>query len=338
MRASALPFDQPRDAALPTPLYPKFTLADGERGGHLDPRTDAAAPVCHMLSVDDLKKIPGFEQLVSEAKEEHGSGSYHLKTYDKKLPGKAATICVNGPAQVKYDSGAANKKLYCNEVVADAKGELTGTNGTVALMVLQGVQVTAQLTISNAASFGLSNMYQTQVAFPGVADLFDFFTTSVSITNTQTQSFTTTYTDQTTLSLTMSSVEGKTCYAKEVVEQCTIPGTGRIELLVEGDALFEYNSPTGEKDDKKAGKHYKWSQTIDNLPKQDRSGYIEFRVSLQVTTHGKFKGHKHIGAEPVLHMGSKLSPRYFKHVSSSISVALFLFNNQAQTGQHQRSS
>ncbi|KAJ3795474.1 hypothetical protein GGU11DRAFT_838293 [Lentinula aff. detonsa] len=290
MTVSALPFEQPRDAALPSPLYPKFPLADGERGGHFDPRGDPAAPICHILSEDDLKKLPGYEQLVKDAKEEHGSGGYHLKTYDKDLPGKAATICVNGPAQVTYDSGTANKKLYCNEVVADAKGELTGTNGTVALMVLQGVQTTAQLTISSAASIGLSNMYQTQVAFPGVADLFDFFTTSVSITNTQTQSFTTTYTDQTTLSLTMSSVEGKTCHAKEVVEQCTIPGTGRVELIVKGDALFEYESPTGEKDDKKAGKHYKWAVAIDKLPPQARTGYIEFRVGLEVTTRGKFKG------------------------------------------------
>ncbi|KAJ3855785.1 hypothetical protein EV368DRAFT_79333 [Lentinula lateritia] len=285
MRVSAMPFVQQQN--LPDILHPSPHLKFFP-GKNLIERRDAASN-CQNLSVNDLKQLPGFNNLVQKAKDKHGNGKYTIKTNDDHFPGNPALICVHGPAEVTYNSGT-NKSPYCQPTTADAQGTLTGTNGTVAVTVLQGVQTTAQYTISSAASIGLSDMFQTQVGFPAITDLFDFFTTSVTITNTQTQSFMTQHTAQTTLTLTMASVEGDKCEAKEVVQQCTIPSTGKIQLVAQGTAWWEYESRTGDNDNKNAGKHYAWMLDINELPIHERSAHINFVGNMQVVTKGNYNG------------------------------------------------
>ncbi|KAJ3862304.1 hypothetical protein EV359DRAFT_83459 [Lentinula novae-zelandiae] len=289
MRVSAMPLIQQQnspDVLHPHPSpHPKFFS-----GKTLIERRDAGSN-CQNLSVNDLKQLPGFNKLVQKAKHKHGKGKYTIKTNDEHFPGHSALICVNEPAKVTYNAGTT-KSHYCQPTTADTQGTLTGTNGTVAVTVLQGVQTTAQYTISSAASIGLSDMFQTQVGFPAITDLFDFFTASVTITNTQTQSFMTQHTAQTTLTVTMASVEGDKCEAKEVVQQCTIPSTGIIQLVAQGTAWWEYESRTGDNDNKDAGKHYAWMLDINELSIPDRSGYIKFEGNMEVVTKGNYNGRK----------------------------------------------
>ncbi|KAJ3792743.1 hypothetical protein GGU11DRAFT_760514 [Lentinula aff. detonsa] len=245
------------------------------------------APICRNLTKDEFNDLPGANKLKELATNTWGKGS-KLNFNDKDEPGYPAQICAQQQVTIKY-SGSPE----CHTTNATTQGELSGTTGTVAIAVAQGSTLTAQFTVSSAASISLSDTYMASVSFPAIVDVMDASTVNVAITNTQTESFMTQHNDMTTMTLTMSATEGKTCTAIESVKSCTLQGVGELRLEAVGWAGFYYGDPVGDKTDKDKNKekHYKWFLKIeDHLTLEERSSVVTFNGPITTNTHGGYKG------------------------------------------------
>ncbi|KAJ4468854.1 hypothetical protein J3R30DRAFT_1616142 [Lentinula aciculospora] len=107
---------------------------------------------------------------------------------------------------------------------------------------------------------------------------------STEVTNSQTQSFTPSYNDVSTVTLTMKAPQGKTCNAITSVKSCTLQATGKIRYLASGYIWFNYNSATKG--------HYKWAAQIEAIltNEDDRSSYADFEGSVDADTTASYRG------------------------------------------------
>ncbi|KAJ3711340.1 hypothetical protein FB446DRAFT_749151 [Lentinula raphanica] len=299
---SALPFVQIRDTTAPNTLDLQNPY---EQGDHLDSRLFPAGPilqpraevntnnatVCHRLSVDDLKQLPGYERLHKRVQEHYGHGHFNIKTYDEDYPDRAASLCINGPATVQYqDTEGPLKAKYCNQLNNTSTGKLTGTNGTAAVGNTAGNTGTVTTTVVKTTGWGLNLMFQPTSMFPTVIDMFNYFSFAISFTNTEGKTTISSFSTTTTVTVTMTSVEGETCHVENTLSVCNIPGTAKVKITAQGYVWYEFEDKTGDNFNHKAGKHYKWSVPLDYLTEEERSGDVELDMNLAINSRGHFKG------------------------------------------------
>ncbi|KAJ4485285.1 hypothetical protein J3R30DRAFT_1337027 [Lentinula aciculospora] len=208
--------------------------------------TRRVATSCQRLTVDQVKKrelynyfvrlsfrtltlsVPGWEELEKKAKQRWGKW-HEIKTDDPDLASREwAQVCAQ-PATMSFTGSP-----QCSPENVTVAGELDGTTGTVATAIAIGNTRVLQVTVSSASSIFSSGTLMTSISAPGIIDGISSATFSLDITNSETSSASRTYSDMTTMTLTMSSAEGKTCNVMATVKSCTVRGTGEVKLVATG--------------------------------------------------------------------------------------------------------
>ncbi|KIK61256.1 hypothetical protein GYMLUDRAFT_73603 [Collybiopsis luxurians FD-317 M1] len=242
---------------------------------------------CVKLSSDDVKKIPGWKKLEGIANDRWGNHKRNIVTNDQHpdTVSKGATLCIASESiKIRFTG-----QPTCQSNKVSAGGGLKGTNGTLSLAVAQGFTASSQYTISQAATIGVSQTFLGTLDFPEVAGVSEAITMSASITNTLTKSFTAQYSELNTVTLLMTSPDGKSCDAGTNVTHCTLQGEGEMHLLATGYVWFEYEDKQKEKG--KGEKHFKWNLELDKeLTVAERTSIAKFKGSVVASTHATYKG------------------------------------------------
>jgi hypothetical protein len=280
---SAIPFPRPRGA--------KAQVVDVRRSSPLHSRSLSRrnnGTTCVKLTAKDLKSLPGYSKLTQKADAQWGTGKRKIVVNDSKYPDQSAFVCIKpGSATLHLDESQP-----CTTTNDTIGGGMKGTNGTISLAEAEGFTATGQLFVSGAATIGTSGTFSTNIDFPQVAGVNEAFTSTVSITNTVSESFTAQYSTLVTLTILMTNSDGKSCNATTEVNQCITTAQGKVELEAQGTVWFEYDSKTKEKNNTAAGEHYKWSLDLETeLAEADRSSYISFKSeNFRAETHAIYNG------------------------------------------------
>ncbi|KAF5343876.1 hypothetical protein D9757_014102 [Collybiopsis confluens] len=263
-------------------------------------RRDTTGQNCAMLSAADVQKIPGWAKLEKIANEKWGNHKRKIVTNEQH------TDTTQYPATICIASEAIKPTCQSNKI--SAIGGVSGTNGTLSLAITQGFTASSQFTISQSAAIGLSQTFSASLDFPQVSGATEGVTVSASITNTLTKSFTAQYNEITTVTLLMTSPNGKSCDAGTNVTHCTIQGEGEMNLVAGGYVWFEYEDKQAEKG--KKDKHYKCNLSLlgnlhlnDVLTVAERTSVATFEGSIVATTHAAYKGQTRIGRFDSLYHG-----------------------------------
>ncbi|KIY73116.1 hypothetical protein CYLTODRAFT_449321 [Cylindrobasidium torrendii FP15055 ss-10] len=292
--ASALPFDQltkilPRDVAHigldeDAGEYVAYNI-NGEVTGRYPVTTSVQsitkrAATCGDLSADEAQKMPGWATLNNYANDNWGTGSRNIVTNPTEYLDSPAQVCVSDEVVELDFSGDP----VCQTHTTSTEGKLVGTSGTVAIGVTQGFTTSTSYTVSQASTLGLSTTLSVAVKIPAVADVTGSYTISTSVTNTLSSAFSVAYNDASTVQLTMTAPEGKTCTATAETKTCNLDAKGTIRYLATGWVWFNYNSRTNG--------HFKWAANIDSIltNQDDRSTFAEFSGAMVADTHTAYEG------------------------------------------------
>jgi len=296
LEVSALPFSQvaallPRDIthiALDerTNEYIAF-----KRDGTLHARYPAGQPevhalqlrdttgTCTNLSTTEAQTLPGWNQIVQYAKTNWGSGSYNLATNPPDYPTYPALVCINGQTQLSFTGTP-----QCQNTTNAVSGGVKGTNGSVQMTETTGFTATSTFTVESASTLGISSTLEATVGVPDIDEVKASFTMSAEITNTNTQSYSPSYSSTQSTSVTFDSNDGQTCNVSQGMQTCTLQATGKIQYLASGFVWFNYNSQTNG--------HYKWAASIDTVLTNtaDRSSYATIQGSVESKTLSEYGG------------------------------------------------
>ncbi|KAF8903576.1 hypothetical protein CPB85DRAFT_1226443 [Mucidula mucida] len=238
------------------------------------------ASQCGDLSVDDAKKLPGWDAIEQYANDNWGDGSRKLETNPEDYLSQPAQFCVTDEVvELSFEGDPV-----CQTHTTSTEGKLVGTEGQVSIAVAQGFNTDTSYTVSQASTIGVSSTLGVQIGIPEVADVTESVTVSTEVTNELSSTLDVSYNDVSTVTITMTAPEGQTCTAEATVKTCNMQATGNIRYLATGWVWFNY-------DDKTEG-HYKWAAHIDSiLTKQDdRSTWAEFKGSMSSDTHAAYEG------------------------------------------------
>ncbi|KIK52497.1 hypothetical protein GYMLUDRAFT_251200 [Collybiopsis luxurians FD-317 M1] len=280
---SAIPFPVPVE---PPSRLPSVPHLHARHVVHYQ-RSDANAASCVNLTVEDVKRLPGWSKLEATANERWGKGDRNVVTNDERENEFPAQVCIASEhIKVRFTGQPS-----CQTNQMPAGGNLTNTNGTLWLSTTQGSTASLQATISQSATIGVNKLFMATLDFPEVASGNEAFTTDTSITNSLTKSFTSTYNEMATVTLMMSVFDGKKCDAKTTVKHCTLQGTGEMRLIANGYVLFEYEDKVAEKGGDKKDKHFKWPLKLEDvLTEDERSSSATFQGSFVSTTRATYNG------------------------------------------------
>ncbi|KIY69241.1 hypothetical protein CYLTODRAFT_373153 [Cylindrobasidium torrendii FP15055 ss-10] len=292
--ATAMPFDQvtkvlPRDVA-----HIGLDEVAGEyvayrRDGSLYGRFPAdanTAPVvkrdatCGDLSIEQAESIPGWDAINQYADDNWGTGSRKTVTNPSEYLDQPAQVCVTDEVvELSFEGDPV-----CQTHKTTTEGSLVGTSGTVAIGVSQGFNTDTSYTVSQASTLGLSSTLEVKVGIPEVADVTSSLTVSTSVTDTLSSTFDVSYNDVSTVTITMTAPEGKTCSAVAETKTCNMQAKGSIRYLATGWIWFNYDSKTQG--------HYKWAANIDNIltNQDDRSSFADFHGAMSSDTHTAYQG------------------------------------------------
>ncbi|KAK7032045.1 hypothetical protein VNI00_013413 [Paramarasmius palmivorus] len=238
-------------------------------------RRQAVGSTCVELSLDEIKRLPGWSRIVDYADDKWGKGGRNIVANPKEYPDRPANLCVSSDVVGLKVAG----EPVCLTQETITKGHLTGTSGDVAIRVAQGFTSQSSFTVTRAATVGLSSTVGVTVGIEEIADVTTSFTASTEVKNENTRSFQTTADNKHEFDLTIRAPEGKTCDAVINVKSCQLQANGRLRYTAEGWVWFNYKSQVNG--------HYKWAANIARAVKSidDRSSFLEFRGSVQVNTY-----------------------------------------------------
>ncbi|KAF8888011.1 hypothetical protein BD779DRAFT_1672425 [Infundibulicybe gibba] len=223
---------------------------------------------CDQLSVDDAKRMKGWDKIVTHANKRWGNGKRRIVTNLKGDPNRTATICPN-EVDIKFGDGSRCEL----DGQYDSPGEPVGTNGTTRVTGWQGYQVFTQLKVTRALSFGSKTRVSTAFRISKIFDYEGSVTTAMNITNAVGSEFKTTFYAMTNQEKRAVAKEGETCYGTMDAKDCDGVGKGRLRYTASGWVWFIYEAPTGPEEDKKKN----WAVNIDKLLSVDeRSSDLEF--------------------------------------------------------------
>ncbi|KAF5384555.1 hypothetical protein D9757_006493 [Collybiopsis confluens] len=300
-------------------------------------RRDTTGQNCAMLSAADVQKIPGWAKLEKIANEKWGNHKRKIVTNEQHTDTTQypATICIASEAiKVRYTG-----QPTCQSNKISAIGGVSGTNGTLSLAITQGFTASSQFTISQSAAIGLSQTFSASLDFPQVSGATEGVTVSASITNTLTKSFTAQYNEITTVTLLMTSPNGKSCDAGTNVTHCTIQGEGEINLVAGGYVWFEYEDKQAEKG--KKDKHYKCNLSLlgnlhlnDVLTVAERTSVATFEGSINscntpqciIKFSNLFVVSQELGLDALTPWVSHVTNFHGFHLDDEMTWSLFLFS------------
>ncbi|KAH7873704.1 uncharacterized protein C8R40DRAFT_1070898 [Lentinula edodes] len=181
--------------------------------------------------------MPDWDKIAKYAKEQWGNGKHKVVTNDKHFPQYPALLCAPSTETVAVTYTGQPQCMTNN---ASSQGVLSGTSGTVSISVGQGYTVSSSFVLSSTTSAELFGSFTTMTTFPDITTVMQGFTTSATISNTQSDSLTETYNTMQTSTLVMVSQTGQECVATLVDRTCVLTGTGVLKLVGTGYVAFEY--------------------------------------------------------------------------------------------------
>ncbi|KAK0434201.1 hypothetical protein EV421DRAFT_1909514 [Armillaria borealis] len=155
------------------------------------------------------------------------------------------SAAVDSPAQVCITDNAKSR-LQCNKT---------------------SIPTLRTLSAAYASTIGVSSTLSVDIGIPEIADVtVEFFDVS--------------YSDVSTVTLTINAPDGKTCTATTSTQTCNIETTGCY--LASGWMWFYYNS--------RVQGHYDWAVGVEAIftNRDDRSIFAEFKGSMVANTHTSY--------------------------------------------------
>ncbi|TRM68925.1 hypothetical protein BD626DRAFT_446511 [Schizophyllum amplum] len=272
--ASRLAFDQ----------LSRRVLAYDARGTYLGVVERDAAPerrdggACSALSADDAKKLPGWDTLEQQAKDNWGDGSWKIVTNDEDFPEQPAQVCAEDAGDITIDGDPE-----CTTQTQTLDTDISGTNGTATVSQTTGTKYTSQQTVSQESAISVGETVDVKIGIPEVADVTSSTSLSTMITNTLSNSESSESNQQTTQTVAIAVPKDGKCGVKFDVKTCTTKGSGQVPFVAQGWVWFEYDDKTKD--------HYKWALKIEEIlsNKDDRSTYLKFDSVVDTTTNGEYK-------------------------------------------------
>ncbi|TFL03435.1 hypothetical protein BDV98DRAFT_504512 [Pterulicium gracile] len=254
--------------------------ADGTVAGVLPPANQLQARQgngCKLISVDEAKSLDGWEDIENYAHENWGDGSYNL---GNEFEGRSALVCVDGEPQPL----SADANPSCSSKESETGGKLVGTDGWVDISYTQGYSTTGTWTVTESTMLGSSLTASVGFSIPDVLELGVETTITTEVTNTATESFSTTNESKDTQSVRLNAPEGKTCKLRFTSKNCSVQGSGKVKYIASGWMWFNY-------DDKTEG-HYRWAVNIENVVPDvnRRSSEASVRGQISGTATSEYEG------------------------------------------------
>ncbi|GAW08860.1 hypothetical protein LENED_010963 [Lentinula edodes] len=227
------------------------------------------------------KLLPDWDKIAKYAKEQWGNGKHKVVTNDKHFPQYPALLCAPSTETVAVTYTGQPQCMTNN---ASSQGVLSGTSGSVSISVGQGYTVSSSFVLSSTTSAELFGSFTTMTTFPDITTVMQGFTTSATISNTQSDSLTETYNTMQTSTLVMVSQTGQECVATLVDRTCILTGTGVLKLVGTGFVAFEYT--------KKVKGHYIHFVHIDELLRDpaSRTVKVTFEGPIRAKSSAAYEG------------------------------------------------
>ncbi|KAK0433152.1 hypothetical protein EV421DRAFT_1442929 [Armillaria borealis] len=239
-----------------------------------------AASQCAPLSLDEAKTLPGWNAILDYANTQWGTGSRNIYTNPAAYVDSPAQVCITDDVVELSYSG----NPVCETHNTSTAGSLVGTDGQVQIAVQQGFNTDTSYTVSSASTIGVSSTLSAQIGIPEIADVTAELSVSTDVTDESSSTFDVSYSDVSTVTLTINAPDGKTCTATTSTQTCNIEATGNIRYLASGWIWFYYDSKTQG--------HYEWAASVEAVltNQDDRSSFAEFKGSMVANTHTSYAG------------------------------------------------
>ncbi|TFL03525.1 hypothetical protein BDV98DRAFT_654871 [Pterulicium gracile] len=252
--------------------------ADGTVAGILPPANQLQARQgsgCKLISVDEAKSLDGWEDIENYAHDNWGKGSYKL---NNQFEGRSALVCVDGEPQPL----SADANPSCSSKESRTGGKLVGTDGWVDIPHTQGYSTTGTWTVVTQSTMLGSSLTASASHMSGLVGVE--MTVTTEVTNTATESFSSTNESKDTQSVRMNAQEGKTCKLRFISKNCSVQGSGKVKYIASGWMWFNY-------EDKTEG-HYRWAVNIENVVKDvnRRSSEASVRGQISGTATSSYEG------------------------------------------------
>ncbi|KAE9387762.1 hypothetical protein BT96DRAFT_927439 [Gymnopus androsaceus JB14] len=248
------------------------------------PSVCTSALICKQLSVENVKKLPGWATFEKDADANTGTKHLTIRTNDGAEPNSPAFYYV--PNKTIKMQKAGNPE--CVTSTQTTSGEMSGTSGSVTLTIASGYSYAVTATVMETSTVGLTDTMTLSLGFEGVVDGGNIASATVSLADAMTKSDTKTINQLTTSAVRENSPEGDKCTVEQSVETCTYATTGKVQFISGGDVWFDYTGPVKNKADPKGGKHRKWAYPLSKLSEAERSTYMTISGSLSVKSQGKY--------------------------------------------------
>jgi hypothetical protein len=186
-------------------------------------------------------------------------------------------VCITNPVKL-----STNGTPKCQNNTANVNGKMSGTDGSVQVAQTTGFTATSTFTVESSSTIGTESTLSATIGIPDEAGVTASFTMSTEVTNTNTKSFSPSYNNAQTITVTYNSKDGKKCVVNQTTQTCTLQATGKVQYLASGWVWFNYNDQTKG--------HYKWAASIEGVLTNpaDRSSYATIGGSIESKTHSQY--------------------------------------------------
>jgi len=244
------------------------------------------ASSCTTLTLDQVKSLPGWAKIQQYAKDTYGDGGVNIVVNPPEYPQSGATVCLqDGTIPIKLQGTPS-----CVSNTGQIGGTISGTTGSIALSYQQGFSNTATWTVTQESSLAVGVELSATLGIPEVSSVTESVTTTATITNSLSKSFSTTVNNQQTQSMNVNTVDGKHCVGSMTTSTCNVQGTGEASYVASGTVWFNYDDARVAKNAPNGGKHYKYAVDIASVLTNinDRSSSMSFSGAMQITSKTNF--------------------------------------------------
>ncbi|KAJ7789993.1 hypothetical protein B0H13DRAFT_2394701 [Mycena leptocephala] len=229
----------------------------------------------------ELKSLPAWGAMQTDARNNWGSGSYHLYFGDDGNHGgkTVAWMCIGDDIVTVEATGDAR----CNTNTLQTSGTLVGTSGSVSITVTSGFTSGSTCTVTKQSTLGISYTATIIVGLPDVLGGSGSWTASAEFTNSVSKSFSTEITNEVQETIQMDAPAGSTCSLDYESKTCFESVKGRVAFTAGGWFTFGYDAATHG--------HYYWYMYIDDYISRGVSSYSEFTGSLNAVSKSNCNCH-----------------------------------------------
>jgi len=244
------------------------------------------ASACTPLTLQQVQSLPGWSKIQQYAKDTYGDGGVNIVVNPPEYPQSGATVCLqDGTIPIKLQGTPS-----CTSNNGQIGGTVTGTTGSMGLTYSQGFSNTATWTVTQESSLAVGVELSATIGIPDIDSVTASVTTTATISNSLSKSFTTTVDNQQMQTMNVNTVDGKKCVGTMTTKTCNVQGTGSSRYVASGSVWFNYDDARAPKSDPNGGKHYKYSVDIASVLTNidDRSSTMSFSGAMQITSKTNF--------------------------------------------------